>query len=406
MRRHSLMFLALASVAVIGTVGLFAQATHPPKARYQMDVSTTSGFMAGGGNPMRSMFGGGGGSQVAHQLLLRLGSALAPTGGGPRADHFMPSGMNLGTSVPLETPTKVASGPQTPENFQRPKGRLLIFWGCGAHAGPGQPVVIDFAKVAQEQFPPGLFSSNVPVEGGPMANNSRTFGDWPNSQGRRSLSGNSSLLGQHRVAGNYSPEISFALDQDFMPALSARSSSLGGGATLISWNPVTSATGYYAWMFGARGMGQDNADMVWWTSASRQEFGAGLWDWLSPETVARLIGQKVVMPPSQSNCSIPAEVKTAAGGFMMASLYAYGPERNFAYPPRPANPRLPWNPDWTAKVRYRAMTSLMLGMPGMDGAGMGSEDEGDDGEGEGGRPQPKPKRCKPGLGSILGVGRC
>jgi hypothetical protein len=402
MRRHSLMFLALGSVAALGAVGLVAQGAHPPKARYQMDASTTSGFMAGGGNPMRSMFGGGG-SQVSHQLLLRLGSTLAPAGGGPHADHFMPAGMNLGASVPLETPTKVPTGPQTPENFQRPKGRLLIFWGCGAHAGPGQPVVIDFAKVAQGQFPPGLFSSNVPVEVGPTTGNSRTFGDWPNSQGRRTLSGNSSLLGQHRVAGNYSPEISFALDQDFMPALSARSSSLGGGATLINWNPLAPATGYYAWMFGAKGMGQDNTDMVWWTSASRQEFGAGLWDWLSPDTVARLIGQKVVMPPSQTSCTIPAEVKTAAGGFMMASLYAYGPERNFAYPPRPANPRLPWNPDWTAKVRYRAMTSLMLGMPGMDGMdGSDMGNQGADGSGD----QPRPKRCKPSLGSIFGVGRC
>ena len=25
---------------------------------------------------------------------------------------------------------------------------LLLYWGCGAKAGPGQPVVIDFAKVA------------------------------------------------------------------------------------------------------------------------------------------------------------------------------------------------------------------------------------------------------------------
>ncbi len=399
MRRHSLMFLALGSVATLGAVGLVAQGAHPPKARYQMDATTSSGFMAGGGNPMRAMLGGGG-SQVSHQLLLRLGSTLAPAGGGPHADHFMPAGMNLGASVPLVTPAKAPSGPPTPENFQRPKGRLLIFWGCGAHAGPGQPVVIDFAKVAQGQFPPGLFSSNVPVEVGPTTGNSRTYGDWPNTQGRRGLSGNSSLLGQHRVAGNYSPEINFALDQDFMPALSARSSSLGGGATLISWNPLAPATGYYAWMFGAKEMGRDTADMVWWTSASRQEFGAGLWDWLSPETVARLIGQKVVMPPSQTNCTIPAEVKTAAGGFMMASLYAYGPERNFAYPPRPANPRLPWNPDWTAKVRYRAMTSLMLGMPGMDGNEMGNESE------DGGQPQPKPKRCRPSLGSILGVGRC
>ena len=52
----------------------------------------------------------------------------------------------MGKSVPLFW----EEGKETPgnETFERPKGRLLLYWGCGAKAGPGQPVVIDFAKVA------------------------------------------------------------------------------------------------------------------------------------------------------------------------------------------------------------------------------------------------------------------
>ena len=37
--------------------------------------------------------------------------------------------------------------------MQRPKGRLLLFWGCGETARAGQPVIIDFARVAQGQMP-------------------------------------------------------------------------------------------------------------------------------------------------------------------------------------------------------------------------------------------------------------
>jgi len=122
-----------------------------------------------------------------------------------------------------------------------------------------------------------------------------------------------------------------------------------------------------------------------------REFGGGLWDWLPPEVVARLVTQKVVMPPQQTSCTIPSAVRQASPQFMMGNLTAYGPEANFVYPPRPANPREPWNQEWTARVRYRSTTGVMIGGPDM-GAAMRGEDE---------REEPKPKKCK-GVGGMLG----
>ncbi|WEK41702.1 MAG: hypothetical protein P0Y64_09740 [Candidatus Sphingomonas colombiensis] len=377
--------VAAGAAAITFHQGGDAQSSTSPTARYIMDVSTDGGMM---GNPMAAMLGGGGGTR--HSLRLRLGSSLAPNGGNPVADHFMPAVANLGPSVRLVSPER-AAGQDMPAEFRRPKGRLLIYWGCGAQAGPGQPVVIDFAKVAAGQFPPGLFSVSVPAERGPEPGSSRSYGDWPNAKDRKSAARVGSIIGEHRIAGNYSPEIKFALAQDFMPALSARSTPLPGGATTMSWAPIAGATGYYAWAMGGKSMGQDDADMVWWTSASAKEFGGGLSDWLAPATVTRLIGQKIVMPPSQTSCAIPAQVKEASGGMLMSMLYAYGPEQNFAYPPRPADPRAVWHPEWTARVRYRSMTMLMPGMPAMNGA---MESDGDD--------QGSKKRCKPGLGGMLG----
>lgn len=384
----------LATIALLATQGTGAPPAAGPKARYQMDVSTTSGFGAGGANPMKMMFGGGrGGGSVSHTLRLRLGSTLAPTGS-PQADHFMPDGMQLGPSVPLVSP-EPSTYSSAPGEMRRPKGRLLIFWGCGPHAGPGQPVVIDFAKVAAGQFPPGLFTVDVPADRGPTAGTSRTYGEWPNAKSGKAPRPTSSLIGDHRIAGNYSPEIKFALDQDFMGPLTGRGSEQSDGSQLLSWNSVAQATGYYAWLIGAQSSGGEGADMVWWTSANGKQFGGGLADWIAPDVVAGLIAKHVVMPPSQTSCQIPAEVKRAAGGFMMTQLYAYGPERNFAYPPRPANPRLPWNPEWTAKVRYRSNTTVMLGMPGMSDMGDsdGSSANGNDnGNGNGDAPK---KKCKP-----------
>ena len=125
-----------------------------------------------------------------------------------------------------------------------------------------------------------------------------------------------------------------------------------------------------------------------------KEFGGGLWDWLPPATVQRLITQKVVMPPTQTSCAIPQEVKTYAPDFMMGNLYAYGPEANFSFPPKPFNAPASWTPDWTARVRYRSFTSWMIGgqMGGM-GAAMGEQEP------------PEKKKCKPSLmGVVLGKG--
>lgn len=368
--------------ALVGGGAVIAQSGDAaPEARYVMDAGTIAGMMGQGDS---------------HELTLRLGSRLAPTGA-PKADHFMPAGARLGTSVPLETPVRT-QGEELPANFQRPKGRLLLYWGCGAKAGPGQPVVIDFSKVAKGQVPPGLFSTKVPADLGPTLANSRTYGHWPNGQKSKNISAQSSLIGQHRIAGTYSPEIAFGLDQDFMAGLRTRSSANADGSTALSWQGLGNATGYHAWMMGGKDMGENGGDMVWWSSSATQEFGGGLWSWLSPGTVSRLIGQKIVMPPSQTSCTVPAEVKKAAGDMLMGFLYAYGPEANFAFPERPKDPKIAWKPKWTAKVRYRSMAMFMPGMPSMGDLlrGRGGEDEAGD------TPEAAKKKCKPkGLGGML-----
>ena len=390
------------------------RAATGPKARYWMDAATTSGFGgigafaggAGGGNPMAALFGGGRGESVHHQLTLRLGSASTASGD-PEADHFMPASAGLGVSVPLETPREMPmtgqAEPGAPTDFQRPRGRMLIFWGCGVHAGPGQPVIVDFSRLGAGQMPPHLFSTDVPVETGPTQSNSRTFGEWPNSKSHKSVGPDASLLGDHKVTGNYSPAISFRLSQDFMAPLHVTSRSAPDGSTPVSWNAVPAATGYFASLFGAQGRGGDDGDVVMWSSAARQEMGAGFSDWLAPATVERLIGQDIVMPPTQTSCTVPAEVKQAAGQFMILQLYAYGPEANFAYPSRPANPRTPWNLEWTAKVRYKSITGLMLGMPGMAAMSGNSDDESSNADRA--ADQQSRHKCKPhGLGGLLKAG--
>src|SRR3546814_3221804 len=80
------------------------------------------------------------------------------------------------------------------------------------------------------------------------------------------------------------------------------------------------------------------------------------------------------MPPAQTSCQIPAEVRQASGEMMIGNLNAFGPEASFSYPPKPAG-NAAWNIDWTAKARFRSHTMLMIGA---DFGGMGGRAGGED----------------------------
>lgn len=392
-RRHPLI-LATTALAAFSTASapLLAQSAAPV-ARYEMKAETQSGMgaMGGGvGSALSMAFGGGGANQAQHSLLLELGSTRAAADGKPKADHFMPAGAKLGKSVALKTPTATPPGPMG--EFQRPKGRMLIYWGCGEHAPKGQPVVIDFAKLAAGQVPPGLFSTNIPVDSWNLSG-SRTYGRWPADDGK-SAKPDSALPGAHRIAGNYSPEMSFTLANDFMAPLRASNVGQASGATLLSWTGIQNATGYYAFLIGGKSTGKGNemTDIVWWTSSASREFGGGLSDWLSPGTVGRLVTSKVVMSPQTSTCIVPAEVKRDAPDFMFGTLTAFGPEESFAFPPKPANAKAAWNPEWTARIRHKSTTTFLVGMPEMGAAGQ-----------EQPQAECKPKKKKKGLGGLGGA---
>ena len=393
--RKAIVLAALGVGSALVALPLIAQQrpASGPIARYDMRAGTMSGMgaMGGGMGGAMSMMMGGGGNRVQHELHLRIGSSRTPDKGTPKADHFIPSGMKLGKSLALVTPR----AEREPDEWggQKPRGRLLVFWGCGEHAPRGQPVVIDFAKLAAGQIPPGLWTSTIIRDWGPTLTNSRTFARWPAEDGKFAKP-DSALPGAHRVVGNYTPEMNFTLAKDFMAPLSVTATANPTGSTLLRWGTIPDATGYFAWVFGGKRQGEEMGDMVMWSSSASRQFGGGLTDWLTPGQVAGLVRDRTVMSPATTTCTVPAEVKLAAPDFRMGMLTGYGPMEEFSYPPRPADPRTPWNLEWTARMRHRSFTSWM-DMPGMPG-GMG---------GQQGQEPPPQQNCVPrrgGLGGILG----
>lgn len=389
--------LAAIAAAII-TVPGSAQKTTGPKATYAMDVSTMSGMgmgaMMGGG--LGSLLGGGGGDN--YMLDLRLSSATPSPQQPEKGDHFFMPAAKMGKSVPLlgDAPGKPAKPDRDYEQYkmEKPKGRLLMFWGCNTKAPKGQPFVIDFAKMPTAQMPANMPAQMRGYEAAAAARDANAAW-WPNGQNGKQPKSGSSLRGEHRVTSGFTPEIKFSVANDYMASLNVRPSEQLG-AILLGWNAVPTATGYVAWAMGGMERAGQGGDLVMWTSANARDNGVGM-EWLSPAEVQRQIAAGNIMPPTKTSCAIPAEAKAAAGGMMFGSMNAFGPEENFSFPPKPADPKAVWNIDWTAKVRFRAFSSFMTGMGNMGAMG---------GMSEGSSEPAKKKKCKGPLGIPIPGASC
>jgi hypothetical protein len=372
------------SVAVYAAVPAKAP---PPIATYWMDVATQSGLGAGmaggGGRPSMSEIMGmmSGGPSVAHTLDLRLASK--DSAAAPQADHWVPAGLQMGQSLPLIAPVRQEQ-PRAPMPYQQPKGRMLIYWGCGEHVSAGQPTIIDFSKMAADQVPPGMAAMGNMAHYVSAPSTAPGYGRWPNDRDRRAIPAAGSLFGAHKVQANYAPPIAFSLGagQDFMPALGlAEAGTLPSGATRLHWQQVPTATGYALAMFGSNGGG----DVIMWSSSNRAAMAA--LDYLAPAEVKRLIGAGALLPPTASECVLPAEVATASPAGMV-TMIGYGPEAYFAEAPKA--------PKWVTKVRFKTTASVMHGMSGMMGA------SGSDEAPQQSQPQQPAKKKRFGIGDLLG----
>ena len=387
------------------------QAVTGPVATYWISADTESGFGAGapggpggyggpggqrppppkrpgfgdmmamemGGRDPREVYGNGPGSpygpggpygggppnanSVQHLLTLQLGSSRKAQGE-PLAEHDPPPTLGAGDALPLVTPLQQAvhqeAGPGQPPPQYQPQGRVLIYWGCGEHAAH-PPVVIDLADAAHggAQFAALARGLAISQPSPPSPARDATYGEWPNTQSQKTVPGDGSLQGDHLVRSNYAPDIKFSLtaDQDFLPPIKITTNEkTPTGAVALAWHQVDGAQGLIATAFGSQGQGQT----VMWTSADVEALAFGLPDYLSDGEIARLVKAQVLMPGSQTSCTVPSEVAHALGTGAFR-LIAYGGETNLSYPPRPPAPK-PWRIDWQVKIRYRASTGGILGM--------------------------------------------
>jgi hypothetical protein len=343
------------------------QQVKPPIAVYWMSVETSAGM----GMTMPAGMGGllPSGMQGGKRMKLDLGSAQNASGA-PRANHAIPAGLTMGQSLPLLTPqAERAEGTRSDESsdttFERPKGRMLIYWGCGETIRAGQPVVVDFAKMGTQDAAKAFRSRSVSRPAGPAPGRNRTYGDWPNRENSTAVPQQASLVGDHTVAGNYSPEIRFAVSDryDFMaPVAFEPVRKTAAGAFQVKWQSIPTATGYFATAMGQDG---NQSDVVMWSSSDVQEMGHALMDYLAPAEVQRLIRERIVMSPQTTECAVPAGIFKGEGA--MFNFIGYGDELNVVHPPRPKDPKQTWEQQYAVKLRLKSSGMTMLAEGDMSG---------------------------------------
>jgi hypothetical protein len=356
------------------------QKVSGPQARYWLQAETGSGFAAqaansGGGGlgaVMGGLFGGGGGGASAGSAskTLRLDLGAVRDANPANGQHNIPASLGMGASLPLLGSEKTTPRPEREERdlpeWEEQQGnmRMLFFWGCGENAGAGQPVILDMKDIRAGKLPPNMRSTFVrDAQRGPLMGRDRGYAEWPNTQNTTRVPGNSSLVGDHAVTSNISSEIRFAVpaSNDYLGALTLSSAANAAGGTRLSWNTVDRSLGYFATAMGMRETAPKNTDMVMWnSSAQRMLGGEGLMGFLAPAEVSRLVGERVVMSPSTTECVIPKQALEAAGGqLFMSNLNAFGPELNIIHPPRPQDPRTEWKQEYAVKLRTRSYTGNM-----------------------------------------------
>jgi hypothetical protein len=371
---------ALAALAFAATVATAQQAPKPKiDAVYWLSAETVSGMATG--QP------GG----VEKNLMLQLGSVRRNPA--PSADHLPPQALRAGDRLPLLTSTVVTPKADGRADFRpgpaaKPKGRIELYWGCGESAPAGQPVVIDLATMKPGAASPFGAMPDVRAMTPPSTASHATYGEWPNSRNGTRVPRNGSLVGDHVVQGNYSPEMRFAVGagNDFLAALAPRNAALASGAVKVHWPALANARGYLLSVTGAKADGT----VVMWTSSAARMPAMALPDYLEQGDIARLVQQRVLLAPAATECVVPTAVAKASESAMLM-MTAYGPEGNYGSPRDvPAG--------WSVKLRTRATHMSLLGVD------LASMMAGGDDEDAASDQKPQKKRgLLRGLGGALGL---
>ncbi|MDP2157713.1 MAG: hypothetical protein Q8K68_08410 [Nitrospirota bacterium] len=362
-------FIVIAAVLFSFSSLALAAEKKPPITQYWVSVATENMSVPGMSSEEMSgfegrMMGRMSGIGPKRTLLLQLNSPKALPAD-PEATHDIPPGQKMGSTLPLIIPErdKPVRGDDDEITYEKPKLRMLMYWGCSETVRQGQPKVLDTEKMSMIDFGKAMSGRRGSRQYPPSLRSGWAYAEWPNKKNRKEVPKGSSLQGEHFIHGNYTSDIKFAVGEkhDFMAPVEFTNVK-GGLADSIGfqWKTIPAAIGYFAM---ALGHNEKTGEMIIWSSSEVQEPGYGLMNYLAPADVTRLIKEKVVMPHDRTSCAIPKGIFRETGGSMLQFI-GYGDELNIAHPPKPKDPKIPHEYIWAMKLRNKSTGMLSLGQEG------------------------------------------
>ena len=357
------------------------------------------------------------GGMTGQYLDIALHNSLKP---GIEAADQIPGGLKLGKSltlIPID-PTKPTQGSTPPGRIPDVTVKITEYWGCGASVRKGQPKVASFTiKGGNKSIDPnnpmgsmqgvdfqqsGSLSKTIPVQDRDI-DLKPGWVYWPNRKHGKQVPNGARLAGDHRITGDGIPaSMQFQVQEtaDFMPKLALRTQGEMTDAIGLNWPTVERARGYHITGMHMQVLGENSYAMTLWSSAEVPGAGQELHTNLSAGQLDKWLKQKVLLASTATSCTIPKGIFAGTSNVEgqqatmpgMLSMTAYGPESWITYPPKPADPKLPWNPEWSVRLRARSSASAILGL---DFGGM-QQMESEEGEG-----QQESQQKKPGMKGLL-----
>ncbi|MEY4736990.1 MAG: hypothetical protein RL302_1309 [Pseudomonadota bacterium] len=327
------LFITLALSLVAGACPAQGLPAKPTIAHYWMDVSTVSMANAT--------------EQPRRSIDIAVANQRRPDGA--QVIQAIPLGQGMGGSLTLlPVPATPATATATASNLDippRPKGRLLLYWGCGETVRAGQPQVLDLTNATAQDYARTMAGRGSRQSGATAAPGHAI---WPNAEHPQSVPPNASLVGKHAVVGDGLPSIlrfELSAAQDLMPpmALTSIASTTKGNATTIGWPAIASAQAYFL-----NALGTNDDDMVVWSSSEVAEPGWGLMGYLGNAQRDQWLAGKVLLPATQTQCALPAGIFAKTDGALVQGI-AYGQEFNKT-----------WGADWTVQIRVKSVGLLPL----------------------------------------------
>lgn len=267
-------------------------------------------------------------------LNVRLWSpSLAPAGA--TAVLAPPTGLKQGDKLDLELyrpePGAVGTKEKT-RDFDpdsNPEFTIKIYWGSSETVRDGQPKVIKWAGMTDEQKEAMRKQAREAQQASAYFYKPNwTTGYWPTKKQPGSIAMDASLVGKFALATSYTGnvEIEAPSNVDFLAPIEVSAPDLEKKIDLkksigFAWKEIPNALGLYGTAIGMEGK---STMIIWSSSETFVEGLMGDMGFLQMAEVRENVAKTVFMPGNKANVSIPAGIFQNAD-FAMFNMAGYGP---------------------------------------------------------------------------------